>query len=64
MSSHKPVVGVVDAQTPGNGRTIARAMRNVGCADLKLVERPPFEPDGEAYGFAGHAREDVLPNAE
>ncbi|MFB6302891.1 MAG: RNA methyltransferase [Haloferacaceae archaeon] len=58
-----PVVVVVDAETPGNVGTIARAMKNFGLSDLRLVDPPPIEPDGEAYGFAGHAREDVLPNA-
>jgi TrmH family RNA methyltransferase len=56
------VVAVVDPQTPGNVGTIARAMKNFGFADLKLVDPPELDPDGEAYGFAGHAREDVLPN--
>jgi TrmH family RNA methyltransferase len=60
----KPVVVVVDAETPGNVGTIARAMKNFGLSDLLLVDPPALEPDGEAYGFAGHAREDVLPNAE
>ena len=60
----KPVVVVVDAETPGNVGTIARAMKNFGLSELKLVNPPVLEPDGEAYGFAGHAREDVLPNAE
>lgn len=64
MSSAKPVVVVVDAETPGNIGTIARAMKNFGLSELKLVDPPPLDPDGEAYGFAGHAREDVLPNAE
>ena len=59
-----PVVVVVEPETPGNVGTIARAMKNFGLSDLKLVNPPPLEPDGEAYGFAGHAREDVLPNAE
>ena len=62
--SHKPVVVVVEPETPGNVGTIARAMKNFGLYDLKLVNPPEFDPDGEAYGFAGHAREDVLPNAE
>lgn len=62
--SHEPVVVVVEAETPGNVGTIARAMKNFGLSDLKLVDPPPLEPDGEAYGFAGHAREDVLPNAD
>lgn len=57
-------VVVVDAGTPGNVGTIARAMKNFGFADLKLVDPPELDPDGEAYGFAGQAREDVLPNAE
>ncbi|QIB74732.1 RNA methyltransferase [Halogeometricum borinquense] len=60
----KPVVVVVEPETPGNVGTIARAMKNFGLTDLKLVNPPPLEPDGEAYGFAGHAREDVLPNAD
>ena len=57
-------VVVVDAETPGNVGTIARAMKNFGFADLKLVDPPELDRDGEAYGFAGQAREDVLPNAE
>ena len=64
MTGHEPIVVVVDAETPGNVGTIARAMKNFGLSDLKLVDPPPLEPDGEAYGFAGHAREDVLPNAD
>ncbi|QLG26943.1 RNA methyltransferase [Halorarum halophilum] len=60
----KYVVVVVEPETPGNVGTIARAMKNFGLSDLKLVDPPELEEDGEAYGFAGHAREDVLPNAE
>lgn len=56
-------VAVVGAETPGNIGTIARAMKNFGVADLYLVDPPDLDPGGEAYGFAGHAREDVLPNA-
>jgi tRNA (cytidine32/uridine32-2'-O)-methyltransferase len=56
-------VAVVDAETPGNVGTIARAMKNFGLEDLLLVDPPPLDPEGEAYGFAGQAREDVLPNA-
>ena len=56
-------VAVVDAETPGNVGTIARAMKNFGLSDLYLVDPPELDPDGEAYGFAGRAREDVLPNA-
>jgi len=59
-----PAVAVVDAETPGNVGTIARSMKNFGFSDLLLVDPPPLSPDGEAYGFAGHAREDVLPNAD
>lgn len=55
---------VVDAETPGNVGTIARAMKNFGVSRLLLVDPPPIEEGSEAYGFAGHAREDVLPNAE
>jgi TrmH family RNA methyltransferase len=56
-------VAVVDAETPGNVGTVARAMKNFGFADLLLVDPPDLDPDGEAYGFAGRAREDVLPGA-
>jgi len=56
-------VAVVDAETPGNVGTIARAMKNFGLSELLLVDPPELEPDGEAYGFAGQAREDVLPSA-
>ena len=62
--THKPVVVVVDPETPGNVGTIARAMKNFGLSELKLVNPPALHEDGEAYGFAGHAREDILPNAE
>ena len=56
-------VAVVGAETPGNVGTIARAMKNFGLSDLYLVDPPELAPEGEAYGFAGHAREDVLPDA-
>ncbi|MDL5360941.1 RNA methyltransferase [Halalkalicoccus sp. NIPERK01] len=56
-------VVVVDAETPGNVGTIARAMKNFGFSELLLVDPPELDPDGEAYGFAGQAREDILPNA-
>ena len=56
-------VAVVGAETPGNVGTIARSMKNFGLSELLLVDPPPLDRDGEAYGFAGRAREDVLPNA-
>lgn len=56
-------VAVVDADTPGNVGTIARAMKNFDLSELLLVDPPALDEDGEAYGFAGQAREDVLPNA-
>ncbi|MFB6139622.1 MAG: RNA methyltransferase [Halosimplex sp.] len=56
-------VAVVDAETSGNVGTIARSMKNFGLSDLYLVDPPEVGPESEAYGFAGHAREDVLPNA-
>jgi len=56
-------VAVVDAETPGNVGTIARSMKNFGFSELLLVDPPTLDPAGEAYGFAGQAREDVLPNA-
>jgi TrmH family RNA methyltransferase len=62
-SSPRISVAVVDAETAGNVGTIARAMKNFGLRELLLVDPPPLSPDGEAYGFAGQAREDVLPNA-
>ncbi|RRJ28202.1 RNA methyltransferase [Halocatena pleomorpha] len=64
MSETSISVAIVDAQTPGNVGTIARAMKNFGLSDLYLVDPPSLDPDGEAYGFAGQAREDVLPNAQ
>ena len=60
----KPSVAVVGAATSGNVGTIARSMKNFGFEDLLLVDPPYLGRDSEAYGFAGHAREDVLPNAE
>jgi tRNA (cytidine32/uridine32-2'-O)-methyltransferase len=67
-NEHRPpgeriAVAVVDAETPGNVGTIARAMKNFGLSELLLVDPPELDPEGEAYGFAGRAREDVLPNA-
>ncbi|MFB6074010.1 MAG: RNA methyltransferase [Haloarculaceae archaeon] len=56
-------VAVVDAETPGNVGTIARAMKNFGLSELLLVDPPELDPEGEAYGFAGQAREDILPSA-
>ncbi|WP_226012736.1 RNA methyltransferase [Halomicrobium salinisoli] len=56
-------VAVVDAETPGNVGTIARSMKNFGFSELLLVDPPELDPEGEAYGFAGQAREDILPNA-
>ena len=56
-------VAVVGAETPGNVGSIARSMKNFGLSELLLVDPPELDPDGEAYGFAGSAREDVLPNA-
>lgn len=57
-------VAIVDSDTPGNVGTIARAMKNFGVDDLKLVDPPELDPEGEAYGYAGQARNDILPNAE
>jgi len=59
-----PAVAVVDAKTSGNVGTIARAMKNFGFTDLLLVDPPDVGPESEAWGFAGQAREDILPNAE
>jgi TrmH family RNA methyltransferase len=56
-------VAVVDAETPGNVGTIARSMKNFGLSELLLVDPPELDPEGEAYGFAGQARDDILPNA-
>jgi len=61
--SRSVAVAVVDAETPGNVGTIARSMKNFGFSDLLLVDPPELDPEGEAYGFAGQAREDVLPDA-
>ena len=62
-SRNPPTVAVVDAETPGNVGTIARAMKNFGFEDLLLVDPPLLDRESEAYGFAGQAREDILPNA-
>jgi tRNA (cytidine32/uridine32-2'-O)-methyltransferase len=56
-------VAVVGAETPGNVGTIARAMKNFGLSELLLVDPPDLPRDSEAYGFAGQAREDILPGA-
>lgn len=58
-----PAVAIVDPSTPGNIGTIARAMKNFGFSSLLLVNPPPLESDGDAYGFAGQARTDILPNS-
>ena len=58
-----PAIAIVDAETPGNVGTVARSMKNFGFEELLLVDPPPLDPAGDAYGFAGHAREDVLPGA-
>jgi TrmH family RNA methyltransferase len=57
-------VVIVEPRRKGNVGTIARAMKNFGFSDLRLIDGPDIEPGDEAYGFAGHAREDVLPNHE
>ncbi len=56
-------IAIVDAETPGNIGTVARAMKNFGIEELLLVDPPPLDPAGEAYGMAGRAREDILPGA-
>lgn len=63
-SQTDPVVVVVDSETSGNIGTIARAMKNFGVTDLKLVDPPDISRGSEAYGFAAHARDDVLANAQ
>jgi tRNA (cytidine32/uridine32-2'-O)-methyltransferase len=62
ISLPTPTVVVVEPTTRGNIGTIARAMKNFGFSDLRLVSPPAIEPGDEAFGFAGHAREDVLAN--
>ena len=64
MSSQAtPVVALVGATEPGNIGTVARAMKNFGFSDLRLIDPPELPKDGTAYGFAAGAREDVLPEA-
>ena len=53
---------LVGAQTPGNIGTAARAMKNFGFSKLLLVDPHSLSRDGDAYGFAGQARDDILPN--
>jgi len=62
-ASNAPAVAIVEPETPGNVGTVARSMKNFGFSELLLVDPPELDPEGEAYGFAGHAREDVLPDA-
>lgn len=63
-SERAPVVVLVEPSEPGNIGTAARAVANFGFDRLLLVDPPELDPDGEAYGFAGQARDDVLPAAE
>jgi TrmH family RNA methyltransferase len=62
-ASRAPAVVLVEPSEPGNVGTVARSMKNFGLSDLRLVDPPELDRDGPAYGFAGSAREDVLPNA-
>ncbi len=64
MAEHTPVVVLISPAEPGNVGSVARSMKNFGFDRLLLVEPPPLDPAGEAYGFAGQARHDVLPDAE
>lgn len=61
--TNTPSVVLVDASSPGNIGMAARAMKNFGFTDLRLIDPPALDPDGEAYGFAGQARDDILPEA-
>jgi tRNA (cytidine32/uridine32-2'-O)-methyltransferase len=61
--SSPPAVVLVEPSEPGNVGTVARSMKNFGLSDLRLVDPPELDRDGPAYGFAGSAREDVLPEA-
>lgn len=63
MGNRAPAIALVDPSEPGNVGTAARAMANFGFEDLLLVDPPPLDPDGPAYGFAGRARETILPDA-
>jgi TrmH family RNA methyltransferase len=58
-----PAVVLLEPSEPGNVGTVARSMKNFGLSDLQLIDPPELDRDGPAYGFAGGAREDVLPNA-
>ncbi|WP_248516505.1 RNA methyltransferase [Salinarchaeum laminariae] len=64
VARDSPAVAVVDPQTPGNVGTIARAMKNFGFEELLLIDAPELDSAGEAYGFAGQARDDILPDHE
>jgi tRNA (cytidine32/uridine32-2'-O)-methyltransferase len=55
---------LVGTQTPGNIGTTARAMKNFGFSKLLLIDPPELDRNGEAYGFAGQARVDILPNRQ
>jgi TrmH family RNA methyltransferase len=62
-STTAPAVVLVEPSEPGNVGTVARSMKNFGLSDLRLIDPPELDRDGPAYGFAGSAREDVLPAA-
>ncbi len=53
---------LVHPQTPGNIGSAARAMKNMGLRNLRLVH-PPLDRGGEAYNMA-HGARDVLKEAQ
>ncbi len=58
-----PVIILVNTQLPENIGAAARAMKNFGLSELRLVApREPF-PNKRAYDLAGHAPE-ILDNAK
>lgn len=63
MGETNPTVVLVEPSEAGNIGTAARAIRNFGFSRLLLVDASVPERNSEAYGFAGQAREDVLPAA-
>lgn len=63
MSDQTPAVALVEPTEPGNIGTAARAMGNFGFDQLLLIDPPELDRDSEAFGFAGQARDDILPAA-
>lgn len=58
MAAPEPAVVLVRPRVPGNLGSVARAVKNFGVADVRLIE-PACQPDGESEMLASGA-DDVL----